>query len=411
MMTLAQIQTMFNNVAPLMTERCKRVWAASMADALGRGGATAVERATGIVRATIWQGRRDIATGATGSSGDALAADRQRNPGAGRKPKAITTPAIIDALKALVEPEARGDPETPLRWTALSTRTLAATLGEQGFDVSHAWVGTRLRELGFSLQSNLKTLEGKQHADRDAQFKVIQAAIDRQKQSESPCISVDTKKKELVGNYKNNGQTYRPKGEPIEVDTHDFMGELGRASPYGILDVFACAGWVSVGVSADTAEFAVASIRRWWNATGKQRYPKATSLMITADCGGSNGHRVRLWKAELQLLADELGIAIEVHHYPPGTSKWNHIEHSLFSSISRNWRGQPLVDYQTIISYITNTKTESGLTVQCELDNAVYEKGRKVSDKEFALLAIERPEFHGDWNYIIRPRHRPNSLE
>lgn len=402
MMTEQQIQQVYEDVKDLMSEPCRRVWAASMAAVLGRGGATAVSRATGVARATIWAGSQDIAA-IRGSTTPLIEEGRQRRPGGGRKPKGEADLTVLDDLKALVEPGARGDPMSPLRYTNKSTRNLAEALVLRGHKASHEWVAQQLKALGFSLQAAAKTLEGKQHEHRDAQFLYINEEIHSHHAAGNPCISVDTKKKELIGNYKNAGQEYRPKGQPVEVDTHDFMGELGRAAPYGIYDLFAGTGWVSVGQSADTSEFAVATIRRWWIKVGKPLYPQATSLLVTADCGGSNGHQVRLWKKELQQFAQEFSINVRVCHFPPGTSKWNKIEHQLFSRISRNWRGQTLVDYQTIISLISDTTTRTGLTVQCELDETIYQKGRKVSDKEFAGLNIQRDVFQGDWNYTMLP--------
>jgi len=302
-----------------------------------------------------------------------------------------------------MEPCTRGDPESALRWSCKSLRVLAAELARKGHDVSYQTVRRLLKCLNYSLQSNKKTLEGTQHADRDAQFKYINAQTKRRIKANNPAISVDTKKKELVGQYKNGGREYRPKGQPEEVGVHDFKGELGRVSPYGVYDLHDNSGWVSVGISADTSEFAVESIRRWWNSMGYERYAHASELFITADCGGSNGYRTRLWKLELQRLANELGIPITVCHFPPGTSKWNKIEHRLFSFITFNWRGKPLRTYQTVVNLIAGTTTRTGLEVQCELDPWGYEKGRKVSDEEMETIKLRPHRFHGEWNYTIKP--------
>ena len=310
---------------------------------------------------------------------------------------------MLGALEALVEPCTRGDPESTLRWTCKSLRVLAGELVRKGHDVSYRTVGRLLKHLDYSLQGNRKTLEGAQHADRNAQFEYINAQCKKRIKANNPAVSVDTKKKELVGEYKNGGREYRPKGQPEKVDVHDFKGELGRVSPYGVYDMNDNSGWVSVGISADTSEFAVESIQRWWNSMGYERYSDASELFITADCGGSNGYRTRLWKLELQKLADELGIPITVCHFPPGTSKWNKIEHRLFSFITINWRGKPLRTYQTVVKLIAATTTKTGLEVQCELDPSDYEKGRKVSDEEMQTIKLRPHRFHGEWNYTIAP--------
>jgi len=335
---------------------------------------------------------------------------RVRRPGAGRKPLTQRDPTLVTDLLALVAPDERGDPMSPLRWTCKSLRRLADELRKLGHEISHRMVGKILAEQGFSLQANSKTREGSDHEDRDAQFAHINEKVSDALASGQPVISVDAKKKELVGDFKNNGRDWREKGSPEEVRVHDFLiKELGRATPYGVYDLADNAGWVSVGMSCDTAAFAVATIRRWWLEIGRLRHPLATRLVITADGGGSNGSRVRLWKVELQRLADELGIAIEVHHLPPGTSKWNKIEHRLFSFITMNWRAKPLVSYQVIIDMISSTTTKTGLKVHCELDANEYQKGVTVSDRQMAALNIERDQFHGEWNYTIKPSgHRSN---
>ncbi|HEX9584983.1 MAG TPA: ISAzo13 family transposase [Gammaproteobacteria bacterium] len=397
-----QIREQYRLIRDCLDERGRREWAASEAMALGYGGIARVHRGTGIVPSTIGKGLREL------RERDALGAPpeeprRVRRPGGGRRSKVAEDPQLLDALEALVEPSTRGDPESPLRWTCRSLRELAAALTRAGHEVSYRTVGRLLKSLNYSLQSNKKTLEGAQHADRDAQFKYINAQTKKRLKAGNPAISVDTKKKELIGGYKNAGAEYRPKGKPEKVDVHDFKGELGRASPYGVYDIHDNSGWVSVGISADTSEFAVESIRRWWNAMGYERYPDASELLVTADCGGSNGNRTRLWKLELQRLANEIGIPITVCHFPPGTSKWNKIEHRLFSFITINWRGKPLRTYRTIVELIGATKTRAGLAVKCELDSSVYEKGRKVSDEEMQTINLRRHRFRGEWNYTINP--------
>jgi len=405
MKKLEAIRQQWEQIKDSLTERMRRQWAASEALALGGGGRALVERATGLASSTIGHGINELRAKARGDTeGLVVDPERSRRPGGGRKPLTVKQPELLGALERLVSPESRGDPEMPLRWVAKSKETLAAELVRQGFQVSPMSIRKLLKELGYTLQGNAKVLEGRQNPDRDAQFHYINAQVQAHQAGGDPTISVDTKKKELVGNYKNRGQELRPKGRPEPVDVHDFMGDLGRASPYGVYDMLANLGWVSVGISADTSEFAVESLRRWWRVMGQQRYPTATRLLVTADCGGSNGYRVRLWKLELQKLADELGIAITVCHLPPGTSKWNRIEHALFSFISMNWRGQPLVDHMTILRLIGATTTASGLRVECALDDGKYEKGRKVSDAAMAALNLRPHEFHGEWNYTIAPR-------
>jgi transposase len=392
------IRQRFEAVSPFLDERGRRLVAAAEAVSVGYGGIAAVATATGVAPSTIGRGLKEL------SGGEDLLAGRIRRLGGGRKARVAKDATLISDLEALVEPTTRGDPESPLRWTCKSLRRLAAALQAQGHAVSHTLVGEILKDRGFSLQGNRKTTEGTSHPDRDAQFGYINAEVKHALAQSQPVISVDTKKKELVGDFKNNGREYRPKGDPEAVRVHDFLvKELGRAVPYGIYDLAANAGWVSVGIDHDTAAFAVNSIRRWWQELGRARYPGATRLLVTADGGGSNGSRVRLWKRELQKLADETGLKIDVHHLPPGTSKWNKIEHRLFSFISQNWRAKPLISYQTIVQLIAATTTDAGLTVRCELDTAAYPSGITVSDAEMDQVNISRADFHGEWNYIIAP--------
>ena len=396
------IQARFNALGPFLNERDRRLFAASEARAAGRGGVAAVSRTTGIARSTIGRGLADLRSGAVRCS------DRVRRRGGGQKPAIKTQPGILEALNDLVEPSIRGDPEAALRWVSLSQRHLSAALAKRGFIAGQKLVGRLLKRLNFSLQANCKTREGANHPDRNAQFEHINAEVKAFQAAGQPVISVDTKKKELVGDFKNGGRELRPKGQPEPVRVHDFaIPELGKAVPYGIYDVSANAGFVNVGISADTGEFSVASIRRWWCEIGAPRYPSAKQLLINADCGGSNGARLRLWKRELQVLADELGIEITVCHVPPGTSKWNKIEHRLFSFITQNRRGKPLISYLVIVQLIASTTTKAGLTVACRLDESDYAKGIKVTDAEMAALNIKPAAFHGEWNYTIAPR-RPD---
>jgi hypothetical protein len=397
------IRARFASLSPHLDERSRRLFAASEARAAGYGGVAAVSRATGIAASTIGRGLKELVN----AEWDEAA--RVRRPGGGRKPLVATDASLVGDLLALVSPSERGDPMSPLRWTCKSLRRLAAELTERGHRISHTVVGELLRQQKFSLQANRKTREGDDHPDRDAQFAYINQSVTAALAAQQPVISVDTKKKELVGDFKNAGREWRPQGEPEEVRVHDFLiKELGRAVPYGIYDLAANAGWVSVGVDHDTAAFAVQTIRRWWHDIGCKRYPDAKRLTITADGGGSNGSRVRLWKRELQRLANELGIEITVHHLPPGTSKWNKIEHRLFSFISMNWRAKPLVSYRVIVDLISATTTDTGLTVRCELDTNLYPKGIAVSDKDMDNINIIRAEFHGEWNYTIRPANNIN---
>lgn len=397
----AAIKLRYVAVDPVLDERARRRFAAAEALAAGRGGVTAVARVTGMARSTIDRGLSEL----RGETVTAVAPDRIRRKGGGRKPLVVTDPTLLSDLKYLVEPATRGDPMAPLLWTAKSLRRLAAGLRGLGHRICHNVVADLLRDMGYSLQANRKTREGTNHPDRDAQFGYINDQVKQALAASEPAISVDTKKKELVGDFKNGGREYRPKGEPEPVRVHDFIiPELGRAAPYGVYDIADNAGWVSVGIDHDTASFAVNAIRRWWQAMGRARYPHATRLVVTADCGGSNGVRLRLWKRELQTLANELGISITVCHLPPGTSKWNKIEHRLFSFITQNWRGRPLVSYQTIVQLISATTTDTGLKVQCEIDPNTYPAGVKVTDAEMDAINIHRHEFHGDWNYTISPQ-------
>lgn len=384
----------------VLDERTRRLVAAAEASAMGFGGVTTVAKASGLSRGTVIRGIAELETAPKPTRGQPI-----RRKGAGRKRTVDYDATLKRDLEALVEPVTRGDPETPLRWTCKSVRQLAAELQRMGHQTSHRMVAELLHEMDYSLQANQKTLEGSSHPDRDAQFHHISDKIREFQAERQPVISVDTKKKELVGDFKNNGREVRPKGDPEKVRVHDFaIPELGRAAPYGVYDVTQNAGWVSVGVDHDTAAFAAQSIRRWWESMGSQAYPKAARLLITADGGGSNGARVRLWKLELQKLADQTGLEISICHLPPGTSKWNKIEHRLFSFISQNWRGKPLVSHQVIVNLISATTTKTGLRVRAEIDPGKYPKGVKVSDKEVATIRIARDEFHGEWNYTILPR-------
>jgi len=403
------IRERFSAVAPFLDERGRRLVAAAEAFAAGYGGIAAVAMATGVAPSTIGRGLKELAQDEP--------SERIRRPGAGRKRTISKDPTLLPDLEALVEPTTRGDPESPLRWTCKSVRRLAQALQAQGHEVSRTLVAHLLNEAGYSLQGNRKTTEGDSHPDRDAQFGYINTQVTAALAEQQPVISVDTKKKELVGDFRNNGREYRPQGNPEEVRVHDFLiKELGRAVPYGIYDLAANSGWVSVGVDHDTAAFAVNSIRQWWRSVGRARYPEATRLLITATPapakaggGGSNGSRVRLWKPELQELANELGLDITVSHLPPGTSKWNKIEHRLFSFISQNWRAKPLVSYRVIVELISATTTKTGLTVHCELDTGQYPSGIVVSDADMAAINIKRAQFHREWNYTISPSdHPPN---
>lgn len=394
-------------LAGALDERQRRLLVGAEAKVLGRGGIAAVALATGVSRTTIMAGISEIeAMKSSSLSADQPPTSRTsstRQAGGGRKKIEHKDATLLPDLLTLVDASTRGDPQSPLRWTCKSLRNLADELQAQGHKVSHVVVGKLLKSQDYSLQANVKVLEGNQSPDRNAQFEHINASVAAALQANQPVISVDTKKKELVGAYKNAGQEWLPSGEPVKVKVHDFIDkELGRANPYGVYDIGADEGWVSVGTDHDTSAFAVQTIRRWWFSMGKERYPQARQLVITADGGGSNGHRVRLWKFELSRLAQEIGLDIEVHHFPPGTSKWNKIEHRLFSFITMNWRGRPLISHEVIVNLIASTKTRSGLTVRAELDTAEYPKGLVISDEELDTVKIERNEFHGDWNYRIR---------
>ncbi len=397
----AAIRVRYEPVAVLLDERARRLLAGSEALALGRGGITAVARATGLARSTVQRGVSDV------QAGRSLERGRIRRAGAGRPRAEERDPTLRTDLEALIEPTSRGDPESPLRWTTKSVRNLAAELRRQGHAVSHQTVSELLHALGYSLQANRKTLEGTSHPDRDAQFAHLNTAVQLQLSLGEPVISVDTKKKELVGPFRNGGKELRPRGRPEAVLTHDFrIPELGRVSPYGVYDLAQNEAWVSVGTDHDTAVFAVESIRRWWQTMGEALYPAATHLLITADAGGSNGYRIRLWKRELQKLADETGLEVAVCHFPPGTSKWNKIEHRLFSAITQNWRGKPLVSHETVVNLIAATTTRTGLRVRSALDTNEYPAGQKVGDAEMAKLHHRPDAFHGEWNYSLLPRER-----
>jgi len=384
-----------------LDERGRRLWCASEANAIGRGGVTLVSRATGVAVSTIARGVRDLAADTPLEEG------RCRRPGGGRKSIALMEPTLAVDLDGLVEPTASGDPESPLRWTSKSVRKLAEELQGMGHRVSYRLIANLLHQSGYSLQANRKAIEGSTHADRDPQFRHIAKSVRRFQGARQPVISVDTKKKELVGDFKNHGREWRPRGSPQRVRVHDFIiPENGKAIPYGVYDLTSNAGWVSIGIDHDTASFAAHTIGRWWRQMGRPIYKKAKSLLITADSGGSNGARIRLWKWELQQLADKTGLDITVCHFPPGTSKWNKIEHRLLSYISTNWRGKPLTSLAVIINLIAATKTASGLRVRCELDKGRYPKGQVVSDAQMAELFVEPHDFHGDWNYTIRARRQ-----
>jgi transposase len=396
------IRTRFEKLAPFLDERMRRLVAASESLTAGFGGTSVVSRQTGVSRRAIIQGIKELDQKPEVQTG------RVRRAGGGRKKTVDTDATLKTDLEHLVEPVTRGDPESRLRWTSKSVRKLAEELNRMGHQTSHRMVAELLHELGYSLQANSKTLEGSSHADRDQQFQYINQQVNQLLAERQPVISVDTKKKELVGDFKNNGKELRPKGDPEKVRVHDFaIPELGRAAPYGVYDIASNTGWVSVGVDHDTSAFAVETIRRWWYSMGQPVYPKAKQLLITADSGGSNGSRVRLWKVELQRLADETGLKLRVCHLPPGTSKWNKIEHRLFSFISQNWRGKPLITHQVIVDLIAATSTKAGLKIQAQIDPNLYPAGLKISDQQVAALHLERDIFHGDWNYTISPRPSP----
>ena len=394
-----QLTEKYESIASLLDERQRRRWLGIEARALGRGGVSAVARATGASRTTVTAAVAELAGGGGGDD----SAGRVRRAGAGRPPVSQRDPAVVAALERLVDPTTRGDPESPLRWTSKSTRTLADELCAQGHSVAPRTVAKLLHESGYSLQATRKTREGRDHPDRDAQFRYLSGQINAHLGSGDPVVSVDTKKKELVGRYKNAGREWQPTGQPEQVEVYDFIGEAGKAIPYGVYDVAANAAWVSVGRDHDTAAFAVATLRRWWQAMGRPLYPHSRRLLICADGGGSNGYRVRLWKVELAALAAETRLEITVCHLPPGTSKWNKIEHRLFSHISMNWRGRPLESHETVVQLIAATTTHSGLAVQAELDDRTYPKGTKITDEQMASLPLTRHDFHGEWNYTLQP--------
>jgi hypothetical protein len=401
---LESVQTKYQRLYPLMNERMRRQWAACEALALERGGVAAVARATGLARTTIWAGMRALQHPA-GLAVENLPAERSRAPGGGRHTVVANEPALVKDLEALVEPTTRGDPMSPLRWTCKSTRQLAEELQRQGHAVSYRTVAALLHALDYSLQAPRKTREGAAHPDRNAQFEHINRHVRAFQRRGQPVISVDTKKKELVGDFKNGGREWHPQGSPEHVRTHDFADkELGKVIPYGVYDPTYNEGWVSVGIDHDTASFATETIRRWWQEMGQQVYPQAKELLVTADAGGSNSSRSRSWKVAVQVLADSLRLRISVCHFPPGTSKWNKIEHRMFCHITNNWRGRPLISRTVIVNLIGNTKTKTGLRIKAALDTNVYETGLKVSDEQLAAIQLKRDKFHGDWNYTISPR-------
>lgn len=400
-MDVETLHRKYTALEPELTERSRRLWAATEARALGHGGIAQVERATGVSRSTISRGLREL------ESGEILGPERTRRRGGGRKRATEKDPTLLPDLESLVEPTASGDPDSPLRWTSKSVRKLADELTTMGHEVSHKLVADLLHELRYSLQANRKTREGSHHPDRDAQFGYINDMVARFQDEGQPVISVDTKKKELIGDFKNPGREWRPKGSPERVRVHDFLiPEQGKAIPYGVYDLTRNQGWVSVGVTHDTASFAVNAIRSWWKHMGRPSYRDANALLITADAGGSNGPRVRLWKWELQRFANRTGLSIMVCHFPPGTSKWNKIEHRLFSYIAMNWRGKPLTSLATVVSLIGSTTTKRGLRVRSEIDKTAYAKGVKISDRQMANIKLEPHTFHGDWNYTIRSTRR-----
>lgn len=398
-MLIQLIRTKYKSIRPVLHERGRRIWAASEAKQLGRGGISLVEEAIGMSHSTIRRGVREIQS----EKVERLPQERSRLQGGGRKKTETIYTDVHKVLDTLIDPVTRGDPESPLRWTCKSIRRLAEELKCRHIDVCPNTVRDLLHEMGYSLQANRKTREGIDHPDRNDQFLYINDHVKKFLNADQPVISVDTKKKENLGNYSNKGREYRPKGMPLETNTHDFPNkELGKAIPYGVYDIAKNEGWVSIGINHDTAQFAANSIRRWWTEMGQLRFPKARRLLITADAGGSNSHRTKLWKVVLRELSNDLALGITVCHFPPGTSKWNKIEHRLFSFISQNWRGQPLYDLTTVVNLISHTATREGLTVRCAVDDTKYEKGIKVSDAELKAVGIKNHAFHGDWNYTIQ---------
>jgi transposase len=402
--TTQAIAAKFVILRPLLDERARRLWAAVEARAIGRGGISCVAEATGLSRVTIRAGLQELVLPGTVPSPRATP-ERLRRPGGGRKPLGMRDPHLVHALETLVDPVTRGDPMSLLRWTCKSAAQLAAALQAQGHPVSERTVNRLLHDLGYSLQSNRKTLEGRAHPDRDAQFQYINRRAKAFQKQGQPVVSVDTKKKELIGQFRNGGREWQPQGQPEEVQGHDFPDKaLGKVIPYGVYDEATNTGWVSVGVDHDTAEFAVETVRRWWRHMGSQTYPRAKRLLITADGGGSNGSRCRLWKVELQRLANETGLRISVCHFPPGTSKWNKIEHRMFCHITENWRGRPLVSREVVVNLIGHTTTKTGLAIRSALDENSYPTGREVTAQQLESLAITQEKFHGEWNYTIQPR-------
>ncbi len=395
----AAVKGRYERLASTLDERSRRLFAANEAVEFGFGGTEAVQRATGLSKSTIRRGIAEL----NGLDGHGRPGERQRRPGGGRRKADVIDTGLIPALRALIEPATRGDPESPLLWTSKSAAKLAAELRAAGHPVGKDTARRLLHDEGFTLQAPKKTLEGTEHPDRNAQFEAINEAVKRHQKLSQPVVSVDTKKKELVGDYKNGGREWHPKAEGPDVMVHDFPNGVPKAVPYGVYDMTRNTGFVSVGVSGDTAEFAVATLGRWWTAMGQAAYPGATDLMITADCGGSNGYRVRLWRLMLQKMADETGLTITVMHLPPGTSKWNRIEHKMFSFISMNWRGRPLVSYEAIVQLIGATTSTKGLKIRCEIDEGEYVRGRKVTDQELSAVHVESLPFHPEWNYTIFP--------
>jgi hypothetical protein len=402
--TVQSIKVKYTSLEPVLDERARRLWAAAEARAIGRGGITQVAEATGLSRVTIRAGLSQLDLPASPSDRK-VAGERLRRPGGGRKPVVDHDPGLLRDLEMLVDPVTRGDPMSPLCWTCKSAAKLAGELRSRGHDASERTVNRLLHALGYSLQANRKTIEGKGHPDRDAQFQYINRRVQAFQRRGQPVVSVDAKKKELVGQFRNGGREWRPRGQPEEVEVYDFAKkDLGKALPYGIYDQTANTGWVSVGIDHDTAEFAVETLRRWWRNMGGEVYPRAKRLLITADGGGSNGRRCRLWKVELQGFADEAGLSISVCHFPPGTSKWNKIEHRMFCHITENWRGRPLVSREVVVNLIGHTTTKTGLAIRSELDKGSYPTGRAVSEEQMDGLAIRRDKFHGEWNYTLLPR-------
>ena len=394
----AAVRQRFAKLKTTWNERQRRLWAAAEAKSVGYGGVSLVYRATGVSRRAIHAGLKELATVGL------FPPQRVRRPGAGRWKLTKIQEGVAEALDALVEPTARGDPQSPLRWTCKSLRHLAGALRQQGFQISHQTVADLLHEADYSLQANRKTLEGNDHPDRDAQFNYINHKVKAFQRQGQPVISIDTKKKELIGNFRNGGREWRPQGKPIPVKVHDFKDqELGKGIPYGVFDMTHNEAWVSVGIDHDTAEFAAATILQWWRRMGAKRFPQATEILITADSGGSNGARSRLWKVALQTLADRTGLKVTVAHFPPGTSKWNKIEHRLFCHITQNWRGRPLASHEIMVKLIGSTTTRTGLRVKAALDRRRYPDGKKVTDDELAQVKLHRAKFHGDWNYSIKP--------